>query len=115
MNWFTVGAAVILVFFALNAAFVLTRRTKRSSAAEAARSPLFKRRLSRSQVAGMLAMVAVWVACLAAPVVAPGSELGLAMRSPWILVSVLPWSMLVAVAFSAAAMLLRRRRVGKLA
>ena len=114
MNWFTVGAAVILVLFLLNAVFVYRLRAKRGPMPDEARVPELKRSLSRSRMGAMLLVVGVLLACWGAPIVAPGSALGQAMASPWARASVIPWSMAVAALVAVVDYLLRRRRTAAL-
>ena len=113
MTWYFGGAAVITVFFVLNAFFV-RNLPSRGLAPPRPQTPRLKRVMSGGETA--LALLPVVCLGLGAVfrTVAPENWFGQAMAQPWVIVCLVPWTAAIGGLVVVVAFLLRRRRTAAL-
>ena len=109
MDWFTTGAAIIVLLFGLNSVVHLVR-ARRCGSTVRPRTPLLKRPVRGVALALNLGALLCWGAGFLATYVAPGSDWARAMAKPWALASLYVWLMAVAFLVRAACLIARALR-----
>jgi hypothetical protein len=101
MDWFTTGAAIIVVYLV---------RAKRRGLTTGPRTPLLKRPVRGVALALNVVAMLCWCAGFLATQVAPGSNWAKAMTSPWALASLWIWLMAAALVVRIACLIVRALR-----